>query len=286
MNENIIEITINDAIFPDHLKQIKNPPRKLYCIGNVELLTYQGVAVVGTRRCSPYGRWAAYEIGKQIADCGVTVISGMAEGVDSEGHRGCLDAEGNTIAVMGTGIDICFPRSNKKLYERIANKGLVISEYGPGDNTGPWAFPERNRIISGLAKSVVVVEGTKKSGSMITANLALEQSREVFAVPGNINQPNAAGVNLLIRDGAIPITSIEEVPEILQIGESKTFKRKLEKCSNDEKKILRYIKENPGSNIETIAFKMNMEMSETSAITISLELKGYIKKIYDDLYVL
>ena len=249
---NKIEIvTINDEIYPDHLKQIKRPPQKLYCIGNMELLREPGVAIVGTRRCSPYGRWAAYEIGKEIASCGVSVISGMAEGIDSRGHLGCLDANGNTIAVLGTGIDICFPRSNKQLYERIASEGLIISEYGPGDNTGSWAFPERNRIISGLSKSVVVVEGTLKSGSMITANLALEQSREVFAVPGNINHPNAAGVNTLIRDGAMPIISIDEIPEILHIGESRSFKRIIDKCSEDEALIMRYISKNPGTDMET-----------------------------------
>ena len=284
--KNVLTINIDDDLYPDHLKQIKKPPLKLYCIGDLDLLKEQGVAVVGTRRCSSYGRWASYEIGKQIASCGVTVISGMAEGVDSGGHRGCLDAKGKTIAVLGTGIDICFPKSNKQLYERIASEGLIVSEYAPGDNTGAWAFPERNRIIAGLSKCVVVVEGTKKSGSMITANLALEQSREVFAVPGNINQPNAAGVNMLIRDGAMPITSIDELPEILHIGESKSFKKILDRCSDDEKKVMRFVTKNPGSDIETVAFKLLLEMNEVSALVTALELKGYIKRIYDDLYVL
>ena len=216
----IIEISIDDERYPDQLKSIKQPPKKLYCIGNISLLKRHCIAVVGTRRCTSYGSWAAYEIGKAIAGCGVTVVSGMATGIDSRAHQGCLDVNGTTIAVLGTSIDVCYPRSNRQLYERIAEEGLIVSEYAPGDKTGPWSFPARNRIISGLSKSVVVVEGALKSGSMITANYALEQARDVYAVPGNISNPAAEGVNMLINDGATPITSIEWVAETLGITKS------------------------------------------------------------------
>ena len=161
------------------------------------------------------------------------VISGMAEGIDSRGHYGCIDADGRTIAVLGTCIDVCFPRSNQTLYDRLARDHLIISEYAPGETTGNWSFPRRNRIIAGLSKAVVVVEGTLKSGSMITANIALEQGRPVFAVPGNIDQPNSLGVNYLIRDGAIPITSIDEIPEILGIGGSKKYEMIIASCTEE-----------------------------------------------------
>ena len=274
----IVKITIEDEAYPEKLRQIKRPPRQLYCIGNTGLLKEEGVAVVGARRCSFYGYRAACEIGKRIADGGLTLISGMAAGIDAGSHKGCLEAGGRTIAVLGTGIDICYPKSNADLYERIASEGLVVSEYGPGDRTGPWAFPERNRIISGLSECVIVVEGTRKSGSMITANFALEQGKDVYAVPGNIDQANAEGVNMLIRDGAMPIISFDDLPEILGIGESRAFRNMMENASEEEKQIIRYVKSNPGSESESISFSLLMEKEKVSALLRGLEMKGYIKR--------
>ncbi len=281
----IIQLSIDDNRYPKHLRKIKRPPQSLYLIGNIDLLKEPGIAVVGTRRCTSYGRWAAYEIGREIASCGVTVVSGMAYGIDSRGHLGCLDAGGNTIAVLGTPIDRIYPKSNTELYKRIAEQGLIVSEYGPGEETGSWSFPERNRIISGLSSKVVVVEGHLKSGSMITAGLALEQNRDVFAVPGNINNMNAIGTNMLIRDGAIPITSIEEVPEILSIGVKRSFLKVLSSCSEDEQKILMYIKVDGGADIEKVALKLRMDIRNVSALVSALELKGHIYRDGDRLYL-
>ena len=285
MGNNIKEINIDDGRYPEHLRSIKRPPKKLFCIGNTSLLSMPGIAVVGTRRCTAYGRWASYEIGKTVAECGVTVVSGMAEGIDTRAHLGCLDAGGNTIAVLGTGIDVCYPKSNRDLYGRIARYGLIVSEYAPGDKTGAWAFPERNRIISGLSKSVVVVEGALKSGSMITADLALEQNRDVFAVPGNIDSANSIGVNRLIRDGAVPITSIEEVAEILGIGFSKKFQARIDSCTDEEANVMKIILAFPGIDIEKIAYKTGGETYIVRSLVNALEAKGYLRKEGNDLYI-
>lgn len=270
-------ITIDDSRYPAHLREIPRAPQQLYCIGNTDLLHQPGIAVVGTRRCSPYGRWAAYELGRKIASCGVTVVSGMAEGIDSRGHWGCLDAGGNTIAVLGTGVDICFPKSNGQLYAQIAEKGLLVSEYPPGERAAAWSFPERNRIISGLSKSVVVVEGAVKSGSMITANLALTQGRDVFAVPGNINQPNSVGVNMLIRDGAMPILNIDEAPELLGIN-GLAYEKSARQCSPEEAKLLECAKYSPGIETELAAFQCGIAPAEANVLVLAMELKGLVRR--------
>ena len=278
----IKEIYADSPEYPRHLRDIPRAPKKLYCIGNTELMREPGIAIVGTRRCSSYGSRLAYEAGKMIASCFVTVVSGMAEGIDARAHLGCLDAGGSTIAVLGTGIDVCYPPSNRDLYRRIAEKGLIVSEYGPGDRTGPWAFPERNRIISGLSNAVIVVEGALKSGSMITANIALEQGRDVFAVPGNIYSANSEGVNRLIRDGAMPITSVEEIPELLGIYNMK----RRSSCSEEELLMLKLISERPGADERTLALCMAADISEVTRLAGILEEKKLLRRKADGLFLL
>ena len=276
--ENGMEIKrlyIDNADYPGHLKLIENPPKLLYYIGDISLIRYPLIGIVGTRRCSQYGRWAAFEIAKKVAGCGISVVSGMAEGIDSAAHLGCLDAGVPTVAVFGTGVDRCFPLSNQKLYEKILEDGLVLSEYEPGTMGYKKNFPERNRIISGLSKSVIVVEGLPKSGSMITARLAAEQGRDLFAVPGNINQPCSLGVNKLIADGAYPILDIDMVPELLGIGRTKKMKQ-IENLSDDEKLVLAQIIEDPGSNAEYIAFRTGFDISKAAVLASALELKSLV----------
>ncbi len=282
----IIRISIDDPGYPEHLRKIPDPPEQLYCIGNVSLLRIPGIAVVGTRRCSPYGRWAAGEIAKRISSAGVTVISGMAEGIDSAGHWGCLSMDrddgeespvAKTIAVLGTGIDVCFPKSNAKLYKTIAEKGLVISEYEPGTIGLPQNFPRRNRIISGLSKAVVVVEGQLKSGSMITARLALEQGRDVFAVPGNINQPGSMGVNKLIADGAFPIMDLDKVEETLGIAKLKVSRLQVS-MSSEERMMYDAIRLNPGITAEYMAMVCGFPMTDILPLLTAMELKGLVIK--------
>ncbi|MBQ9890204.1 MAG: DNA-processing protein DprA [Firmicutes bacterium] len=275
MSYTIRQLRIDDADYPVHLRSISKAPQLLYYIGDISLISTPLIGIVGTRRSSPYGRWAAKEIASAVARCGIPVVSGMAEGIDSAAHWGCLEAGTGTVAVLGTGIDIPYPESNIRLYNTIAHKGLILSEYAPGTIGWKGNFPERNRIISGLSKSVVVVEGALKSGSMITARLALEQGRDVFAVPGNINQPNSVGVNKLICDGAEPILSIEDAVPALGLGRAAKGLA-IDKLSDDEKLVLGAVIEHPGSNSEYIAMKTGLSMRETSVLATALELKGLL----------
>ena len=269
-------MTMDSPEYPKHLKNIPDAPEKLYFIGNTDLIQAPAVAMVGTRKASPYGRWAAYEIAKRIAVCGIPVVSGMASGIDTCSHRGSLDKGTGTVAVLGTGIDVPFPESNRALYEEIAAKGLILSEYEPGTPGWKENFPRRNRIISGLASKVIVVEGAYKSGSMITARLALEQGREVFAVPGNINQPGSMGVNRLIQDGAFPLTDMNEVLEALGISGDQ-LQMAIANASGAELKMMDMIRHNPGITADEIADLTKETAAGVLAMAMRMELKGLIR---------
>ena len=281
---NIKTICIDNKTYPPLLREIHNPPLKLYAVGNTELLTLPCIAIVGTRRSSPYGRWVAAEISKRAADAGWCVVSGLAEGIDSAAHKGALSCGGKTIAVLGTGADICYPKSNADLYNQILREGLIISEYEPGTRGFPGNFPMRNRIISGLSEKVVVVEGACKSGSMITANFAVEQGRDVYSVPGNINQPNSTGTNLLISDGAIPILSIEGCTDTLGIRSAAAQKKLLE-LSPEEKKLYETARFNPGMQTDLLLEKINMDSVVGLRLISAMELKGVIYKDGQRVYV-
>ena len=195
-------VTLGDARFPELLRRIFDPPPVLFCRGRIELLSAVNVGVVGTRHPTPYGVAAAERVAGDLARAGVTIVSGMARGIDTAAHKATLAGQGTTIAVLGCGVDIVYPSENKKLAAEIAAKGLIISEFPMGATAFPQNFPIRNRIISGLSVGLLVVEGAQYSGSSITARLALDQGREVFAVPGNITSKMSWGPNLLIKQGA------------------------------------------------------------------------------------
>lgn len=202
-------IDINNEYYPKNLKYIYDAPVVLYAIGNIELLKNQSIAIVGTRKCTNYGEKVAQQISSEIVKYDVNIISGLAKGIDSYAHIG---ANGKTIAVLGTGIDIIYPKENVSLAKEILNKGgLIISEYPIGTRPEKIHFPSRNRIISGIADSVIVVEANERSGSLITAEFALEQGKDVYAVPGNITSASSVGTNNLIKEGAIPFTGIEDM---------------------------------------------------------------------------
>lgn len=277
-------ITINDKEYPEILREINDPPQKLYFIGDISLLNSECVSIVGTRRASPYALWAAYEIGKKLANAGITIVSGMAEGIDSRGHRAALDCGSKTIAVLGTQIDVLFPKSNKGLYNEIGEKGLIISEYGPDDLTGSWSFPRRNRIISGLSRKVIIVEGAMQSGSMITAKLAIEQSRDLYALPGNINNINSIGTNRLISDGAIPIISLNELYNTLNLNTVELAKDS-DQFNIDEIKVLETIKLFPGISTEEISEKLKCKLVDIINVLSILEIKGIIYKIGNLVYL-
>ncbi|MDX2267253.1 MAG: DNA-processing protein DprA [Bryobacter sp.] len=200
-----------DEAYPDRLREIYDPPFLLYARGNLALLTEPSIAVVGTRRPSPYGTIATERLSADLAQAGLTIVSGMARGIDTAAHKAALTGGGNTIAVLGCGADLVYPAENKKLAEEIISKGLLISEYPLRSPAYPQNFPVRNRIVSGLSYGVLIVEGAQYSGSAITARLALDQGKEVFAVPGNITTKQSFGPNLLIRSGARLVQSASDV---------------------------------------------------------------------------
>jgi DNA processing protein len=208
-----------DRAFPPLLGAIHDPPPALYVRGGagVDALSGPAVAVVGARACSAYGRAVARSLARELAAAGLVVVSGMARGVDGEAHRGALEANGVTVAVLGCGIDRDYPAAHAELARRISDRGLVVSEYEPGVEPAPWRFPARNRIIAGLSRATVVVEARERSGALITADFALEEGREVLAVPGEITSALSAGTNALLRLGATPVTCPGDVLEALGV---------------------------------------------------------------------
>lgn len=210
----------SDAAFPPLLRAIHDPPAGLFVRGNGDLglLARAAVAVVGARSCSAYGAQVARRCGRELSSAGLVVVSGLARGVDGEAHRGALEGGGPTVAVLGCGVDRDYPASHRELACRIAEQGLIVSEYAPGVEPAPWRFPARNRIIAGLAAATVVVEAREASGALITADFALDEGREVFAVPGEITSALSAGTNSLLRLGATPLTSPDDVLEALGIS--------------------------------------------------------------------
>lgn len=205
----------SDLAFPPLLRAIHDPPPGLFLRGEaeVELLARPAVAIVGARACSAYGRQIARGLGRDLAAAGLVVVSGLARGVDAEAHRGALEAAGATVAVLGCGIDRDYPAAHRELAKRVAATGMIVAEYAPGVEPAPWRFPARNRIVAGLCAATVVVEARERSGALITADFALEEGREVLAVPGEITSALSAGSNALLRLGATPLTCAQDVLE-------------------------------------------------------------------------
>ena len=215
--------------FPPRLRAIHDPPARMFLRGNgpPELLARPSVAIVGARACSPYGAQVARMLGRELAAAGVVVVSGLARGVDAEAHRGALDAGGHTVAVLGCGIDRDYPAAHATFAAAIAERSLLVSEYEPGVEPAPWRFPARNRIIAGLCAATVVVEARQRSGALITADFALDEGREVFAVPGEITSALSSGTNGLLRLGATPLTCVDDVLESLGLQRPEPEKSEL-----------------------------------------------------------
>ena len=209
-------LTLDDEEYPKSLRNIYDPPPVIYLKGDFLPQDQKAIAIVGTRKATSYGLDAARKLAFQLAQMGITIVSGLALGIDTAAHAGALEAKGRTIAVLGSGVDQVFPASNKKLAEEIILNGAVVSEFSLGQMPETWTFPQRNRIISGLSVGVIMVEGHYDSGAMITAKLALEQGREVFAVPGNIGLDQTKGPHWLIKQGAKLVESVEDVLEELK----------------------------------------------------------------------
>ncbi|MBW2660205.1 MAG: DNA-protecting protein DprA [Deltaproteobacteria bacterium] len=204
-------ISFDDPAYPTLLRQIADPPPVIYISGKKELLLKDSVAMVGSRAATVYGRRTAYSLAENLTRFSLLVVSGLALGIDAEAHRGCLAAGGETIAVLGCGLDIVYPRQNRDLYQEISDQGVLVSEYPLGTQPEGFRFPARNRIIAGLSKGVVVVEAAKRSGSLITAQLALDYGREVFAVPGQVDSHKSAGAHWLLQQGAKLVQRVEDI---------------------------------------------------------------------------
>jgi len=215
----ISSIRRRDPAFPLLLGAIHDPPPTLFLRGSADaaLLGRPAVALVGARACSSYGRSVTRSLARDLAAAGLVVVSGMARGIDGEAHRGALEAGGVTVAVLGCGVDRDYPAAHSELARRICDFGLVVSEYEPGVEPAPWRFPARNRIIAGLCRATVVIEARERSGALITADFALEEGREVLAVPGEITSSLSAGTNALLRLGATPVTCAADVLEVVGV---------------------------------------------------------------------
>ena len=217
MNKNlkIKEIFIEDKEYPKSLKKIYDPPKKLYCLGNISLLNNKKkIAIIGCREYSEYGRKIGLEFSYQLAKKGIVIVSGGARGIDSFSHIGCIKARKETIAVLGNSLDYVYPKENRKLEEEILNNnGLLISEYNIGTKPSKYTFPARNRIISGLSSGILVVEAKEKSGTLITVDFALDQGKEIYVIPGDITRENTKGTNNLIKQGAKIVTNINDILE-------------------------------------------------------------------------
>lgn len=278
---NFIVMTIMDMDYPQKLKDIYNPPYVIYIKGKKEI-KFPLIAIVGARKSTPYGRWAAKKFAKELAAWDIGVISGLALGIDAEGHKGALEGNGYTIGVLGCGIDKCYPQSNQYLFKEMKSKGTIISEYPPGIQPLKHHFPARNRIISGLSDGVVVIEAGEKSGTLITVEHALEQGKDVFALPGNINNSQSKGTNKLIKEGAKILLSIEDIIEELKykyvLNNSKEKKDLEETLSQEEIKVYNIIKENP-IHIDLISYRSGISISEVNILLTILELKGFINQL-------
>jgi DNA processing protein len=262
-----------DRAYPMLLALIKDPPERLYFRGDIGLLDKPQIAVVGSRRATDYGRWAAYTIAKRLSDHGVCVVSGLAEGIDAWAHKGALAGATPTVAVLGNGLDHCYPKSNAGLMEKIASTGLILTEYQDGVTPTKFTFPRRNRIISGLSCATVVAEAGFSSGSLITAECAADQGREVYAVPGNINRKTSIGCNKLIADGARPIVFIDDI--LADLGIKTEFAQALDdSLSAEEKRVLGIVAMNGEIAIDRLAAEANLPVSALTAIVTLLEMKG------------
>jgi len=273
-------LTWDDDAYPPHLKEIDQPPPVLYVRGNVLPEDEWAVAIVGTRRVTAYGRQVADEVATTLARNGVTVVSGLARGVDSIAHQAALNAEGRTLAVLGNGVDIIYPPENRQLATRIMEHGALISDYPLGTQPDGINFPPRNRIISGLSRAVIIVEAGETSGALITATFAAEQGRDVFAVPGNINAPQSQGTNRLIRDGAQPLLNPQDVLEALNltmVTEHRTIRVALP-TDPLEARLFRLLTQEP-KHVDEIRAQAEMPIETVSATLAMMELKGMVRQV-------
>ncbi|MEJ2313546.1 MAG: DNA-processing protein DprA [Nitrospirota bacterium] len=268
--------------YPEAIAEMgDDAPLVLYMKGEIIDEDRYAIAMVGSRKSTPYGVTVAERMSAELSEMGFTVVSGLARGIDTAAHRGCLSAGGRTLGVLGSGIDVPYPPENKGLMEKVADSGCVVSEFPPGTPPNRENFPRRNRLISGLSMGVIVVEAGTKSGALITANCALEQGKEVFAVPGNINSAASQGPNGLIKRGAKPVTGAEDVVEelapVLKGFLRKRRQRPAVEVTEEERALCDAMSGEP-THIDAVSRKCGFSAPKALAILLGLELKGIVKQ--------
>jgi len=289
-DKDVTLVTLVDPEYPGLLREIDDPPLVLYVRGRLPVDPARSIAVVGTRRATRYGKMVAGRFASQLALKGLTIVSGLAAGIDTAAHQGAIDVGGITVAVLGCGLDYPYPKRNQPLLQTIVETGTAISEYPLGMRPAKWTFPQRNRILAGLSRGVLVVQAPERSGSLITARLALEQGREVFAVPGNINSLTSAGSNRLIKQGAQLVDSAEEIlaefPDLQQehgqpAGEAEEDAPKL---GEREQRVYDLISLEP-VHVDDIIARGDLSPTEASHILLLLQLEGLIEEAEGGRYI-
>ncbi|MCL2592136.1 MAG: DNA-processing protein DprA [Defluviitaleaceae bacterium] len=282
LKKNILIVSKNCKNYPSLLKNTDNPPEILYYIGEIPPDNLIKISIIGSRESTQYGRTMANKLGRELASKNVVVVSGMARGIDAATHQGAIDGGEKTIAVLGTGVDVCYPLENFNLYEKISQgSGCIISEYPPETTAKPRFFPVRNRIVAGLSDATIVVESGKKSGTSITVGYALDFGREVFAVPGQATSPYSVGTNQLIKEGAALVTSAQDVLDFLGIIESEqgdSLENIKKSLAPNEKLIYEFLNHNPIS-IDEIKIRSNMDIKDIQFALTTLEIKRIIKRL-------
>lgn len=274
-----MKISKDDKLYPSILKHIKNPPRYLYCNGNINLLESPGIAIIGSRVCTNYGKRIATEFSKKLSEYGITIVSGLAKGIDSFAHNGTIKVGGKTIAVLPCGLNNIYPKENKNLYEKILeNNGLIITEYEEKEEADSKKFLERNRIVSGLTIGTLVIEGGYRSGTSITANLAKKQGKNVFCIPSNLESSKGITPNRLIKEGAFLVTEVEDI--ISRYPEMNFTKKKLEKIDKgvkeEYKDIYNCLDYEKSIHVNEISKIVKLNISEVNYKLMMLELEDKI----------
>lgn len=280
-------VTLLDEDYPSLLKEIPDPPPFFYLKGKLPAPGLS-IAIVGSRRATEYGLSTTKRLAQELAEQGITIVSGLAAGVDAAAHRAAMQVSGATVGVLGCGIDIIYPKENRELYRAMAEQGGIISEFSPGTEPEAPNFPRRNRIISGLSRGVLVVEAAEKSGSLITARFALEQGREVFAVPGNINFRASRGTNTLIKQGAKLVETVADIiGELPPEAESIPLwaKRQQFNLSGDEERLCSQLNESP-LHIDELTIRSGLTAQSVSAMLLRLELQGAVVQLSGKVFTL
>ncbi|MBS4022441.1 MAG: DNA-processing protein DprA [Dethiobacter sp.] len=276
-------VTLFHPHYPQLLQQIYDPPTVLFYRGDLGILEMPCIAVVGARKATEYGKTVAFRLSADLARSGIAVVSGMARGIDTSAHQGALQSGGKTAAILGCGLDICYPPENLRLRERIAGSGVIVSEFPPGTQPKPAHFPLRNRIISGLSLATVVVEAGEKSGALITADCALEHGREVFAVPGSVNSPNSRGCHRLLKEGAALAENAGDI--LLELGlNAKNEIAKTCELTPEQMKILVSMEFEP-VHFDDLLVRCGVEASALAAAMVELELASIVRKMPGNYYL-